>query len=333
MSQWDNLALKLRVSEGRAAAIHNASLDAIVLMDREGRFLDYNPAAEIMFGYERAEVLGRPIADFIIPPALRERHYAGLERYLATGAGPVVNQRVELPALRANGEIFPIELAVAPIEEDDLIFVGFIRDISDRKQAEQRQAFLMNELSHRSKNLLAVVQAIVHRALKDHAPAEARDIIDRRITALARSHSALAINPIGAPLSQIIKDELDGFSNRIAISGPEIYLRASAAQTMALILHELATNAVKHGALASEAGRVNVNWTLSGDDVPTLVFEWRERGGPLIAQPTRSGFGRTVLEHIAASEFKRVPVMSFASEGLSYRLEAALDTLVDDSGV
>ncbi|MFZ2029412.1 MAG: PAS domain S-box protein [Vitreimonas sp.] len=332
MRDAHDLQLLLRSSEARAEAILKASLDAIVLMDHEGRFLDYNPAAEAMFGYRRDDVIGQPLADFIIPPRMRELHHQGMVHYLATGAGPVINHRVELPALHRNGEEFPVELTIVPIAgETTPVFVGFLRDISDRKRSEQRQAFLLDELSHRSKNLLAVIQAIINRTLKDHAPEDARRIIDQRITALARSHAALAANPTGASLSRIIADEIDAFSNRVRARGPQIHLQARAAQTMALLVHELATNAIKHGALASGPGRVDITWTLSDAAHPLFTLEWRECGGAPVAAPTRSGFGRTVLEQIAASEFKTTPTMSFASEGLRYRLEASLSLLVEES--
>jgi PAS domain S-box-containing protein len=331
MTESAHLAQLLRGSEARARAIQAAAIDAIVLMDHEGRFLDFNPAAEAMFGYTRAEVLGKPIADFIVPERLRESHRLSMTRYIATGAGPVVNHRIELPALKANGEEFPAEVAIVPIEgEADPVFVGFIRDISARKLAEQRQAFLLAEVSHRSKNLLAVVQAIIHRTLKDHPPEDARKIIDRRIAALARSHDGLAADPIGASLGRIVAGEIEGFSNRVAANGPDIALKASAAQTLSLIVHELATNATKHGALAHDGGRVSIRWSVTDAEPSLFVFEWRESGGRPVAAPTRSGFGRNVLEQIAAAEFGTAPLIAFAAEGLHYRIEAPLALMVGD---
>jgi PAS domain S-box-containing protein len=320
----------LRQSEARTDALLAASLDAIVIMDAQGCFLEYNAAAEAMFGHRRADVLGKPIADLIIPERLRDAHHQGMTRYLATGTGPVVNQRVELPALRANGDEFPVEIGIVPIAaEGDTAFIGFIRDISDRKQAERRREVLLKELAHRSNNLLTVVRAIMHRTLKDHAAGPAQEILDRRITALARSHAALAANPAGASFRQLVAEEVEGFSDRVQAEGPDLHLNAAASQTLTLIIHELATNATKHGALSTESGRVDVRWSVDPTPPQSFHFEWRERGGPAVMAPTRTGFGRVVLEQISATDFQATPIMTFAPEGLHYQITAALEHLVD----
>lgn len=121
----------LRDSEARKAAILEASLDAIVTMDHEGRVVEFNGAAERMFGRRREDVLGAQMAELIVPPQLRPQHYAGLARYLATGQGPVLGQRLELSAVRADGVEFPVELTIVRIgTEGTPAFTGFIRDLS-----------------------------------------------------------------------------------------------------------------------------------------------------------------------------------------------------------
>jgi PAS domain S-box-containing protein len=132
----------LRQSEARNSAIVEAALDAIITIDHEGRIVEFNPAAEQMFGYARAEVLGRPMAEMIIPPALRERHRQGLARYLATGEGHILGARIEMPAMRADGAEFPVELAITRVRlEGPPMFTGSVRDITERKQTElTRQA-------------------------------------------------------------------------------------------------------------------------------------------------------------------------------------------------
>jgi len=325
------LTHKLRVSEARAEAVQKAALDAIVLIDQHGAILDFNPAAEAMFGHRRADVLGKPLADFAIPERLRAAHHAGMARYVATRSGPVVSHRVELPALRASGEEFPAEIAIVPIEEGaDLAFVGFIRDISERRRQEERRNLLTQELTHRGKNLLTIIQSITHRTLRDHPPEVAREVLDRRLAALARSHSALAADSTGAPLIRIITEELDGFSDRVHKAGPDIHLKASAAQTFGLIVHELATNAVKHGALSTQSGVVEVRWSVTAPPDARFHFEWRERNGPVITVPERLGFGRTVLEQVAAHDLATTPTITFAPDGLIYRLDAPLDVLSEN---
>lgn len=201
--------------------------------------------------------------------------------------------------------------------------------MSDPEDAEHRRDFLIKELAHRGKNLLAVVQSIVRRTLRDHPPDEAREILERRLAALARSHAAIAANPKGARLRQIVEEEMEAFSSRVHAEGPDLHLRDDAAQTMGLVLHELATNAVKHGALSHGRGRVAIRWTVSADPNPTFAFEWREHDGPPVTPPIQSGFGRTVLERLAASDFKAAPVIAFEQTGLIYRFEAPLDAIAD----
>jgi PAS domain S-box-containing protein len=128
----------LEESERRKSAILNASLDAIVTMDHEGRLLDFNPAAERIFGYSREQALGKPLADLMIPAALREQHWKGLRRYLATGEGPVLDRRIEVEALHGQGHHFPVELSISRVNGvDPPLFTATARDITDRKKSEE----------------------------------------------------------------------------------------------------------------------------------------------------------------------------------------------------
>jgi PAS domain S-box-containing protein len=125
-------------AEARNAAILETALDAIISIDQEGRVVEFNPAAEQIFGYPRAEALGQPMAELIIPPSLRERHSRGMAHYLATGEGPVLGKRLELTALRADGTEFPVELAITRISLDGPpVFTAYIRDVTERRKAEQ----------------------------------------------------------------------------------------------------------------------------------------------------------------------------------------------------
>ena len=138
---------ELRLSEARKAAILDSALDCIVTIDHEGCIIEFNPAAERTFGYRRDEVLGQQLADVIIPPALRERHRQGFARYLATGEARVLGKRIEMTAVRADGSEFPAELAITRIPLDGPpSFTGYLRDITERKQAEEElrrsEAFL-----------------------------------------------------------------------------------------------------------------------------------------------------------------------------------------------
>jgi PAS domain S-box-containing protein len=137
----------LRRSEARKAAILDSALDCIVTIDHEGRITEFNPAAERTFGYRRDDVIGKHLADIIIPPSLRGQHQQGLARFLATGEPRVIGKRVEMTAMRADGSEFPVELAITRIPLDGPpSFTGYLRDITERKRAEDQlrrsEAFL-----------------------------------------------------------------------------------------------------------------------------------------------------------------------------------------------
>jgi diguanylate cyclase (GGDEF)-like protein/PAS domain S-box-containing protein len=137
----------LRESEAQKGAVFETALDAILTMDHPGRIVEFNPAAEKTFGYTRQEVVGLAMAELIIPASLRERHRRGLAHYLATGEGPVMDSRIEIVALRKDGSEFPIELAITRVPKaGDPLFIGTIRDITERKQAEEQQRVLQERI-------------------------------------------------------------------------------------------------------------------------------------------------------------------------------------------
>ena len=138
---------RLQEEELRKGAIIDAALDCIIATDAQGRITELNPAAESTFGYRRDEVLGRPMARYIIPPAMRAAHARGMARFLATGEGPVIGKRVELDACRADGSLFPVELSVNVVQSaEGPSFVAYLRDISDRRQAEQERQRLLRAI-------------------------------------------------------------------------------------------------------------------------------------------------------------------------------------------
>jgi PAS domain S-box-containing protein len=145
----DNLVKKLSVlrervaQQERNAAVHRASLDAIITIDHEGTVVDFNAAAEAIFGYSQAEVVGKKLSQLVIPPQLRDRHQQGLARNLATGEGSILNKRLEMPACRADGTEFPVELTITRMESaQHPLFIGFMRDITEQKALRDDQARL-----------------------------------------------------------------------------------------------------------------------------------------------------------------------------------------------
>jgi two-component sensor histidine kinase len=171
----------------------------------------------------------------------------------------------------------------------------------------------------------------VARSLTGTKPlAEERNTLTRRLQALARSQSALMSKGFqGAPVAEIIRLEFEGFSDRIMAVGPDVMLNSGAAQTFALLLHELATNATKYGALLQpDKGQVDIHWSTEGEaEEARFRFEWQERDGPPVVVPTRKGFGSILLEKLASQDFGAQPKITFAPHGLSYSIDASLPIL------
>ena len=207
--------------------------------------------------------------------------------------------------------------------------VGVLVDITDLKAAEQRQRLLFDELNHRVKNTLAIVQSLAqHTQRSKPDPQEFTRAFGERIMSLSRAHDLLARTAWqGAPLQQVVSAVLEPFTTqagRIDITGDAVELPASITITLALMLNELATNAAKFGALSTDAGRVEISWTVTPtktqDGEGFLVeFIWQERDGPHVAPPKHRGFGSRLLA-ASAQQIKGELGAQFAPEGLRCRI-------------
>jgi two-component sensor histidine kinase len=202
-------------------------------------------------------------------------------------------------------------------------------DVTDRKATEAHQRFLLQELSHRSKNLLSIVQAIADQTLRNCSDLkEFQDRFDGRLRGLAASNTLLALGDWrGSSLRALIELQLAPFidlkSPQIEIEGPKVDLTAEAAQAIGLSLHELATNAVKHGALSVPAGRLSITWqTAAARDMDGLNLDWRERSGPPVAAARRTGFGHVVMKRMIEQAVKGTVELNFAPDGLQWSLQA-----------
>ena len=312
-------------SERRNRLIVEAALDAIVTIDRSGRITEWSPKAEAMFGWDQAEVLGRPVDETIMPERYREAHRLGLARYLASGEAKVLNQRLELTARRRDGREFPVELSITPIHEGEaLSFCAFVRDITERKWVEERQRALLDELNHRVKNTLASVQSV---ALLSRHTASSPDVyyenLDGRLAALASAHDLLTRGSWeGASLTDILERTLAPYGDpqqpgALVVGGPLVRLSPNAALTLHMAFHELATNAAKYGALSETGGRLDVHWRetdVPGD--PTVELDWRETGGPELRPTEHRGFGLRMVKQGVERELEGKVEFSFAPAGL-----------------
>jgi two-component sensor histidine kinase len=224
---------------------------------------------------------------------------------------------------------------VSPLRDARGNIVGaskIARDITDRKEAQIRQELLTREIQHRTKNLFAVVHAVVARSFAGKGTIEeAKFAVLSRLEALAQTHAMLMDKDWhGADLAEIVRAETSPYAGRVAIDGTSLKLSAMAAQNIAMVLHELATNAAKYGALSNATGQVHVRWRVAtSNGAPTFSFSWRERGGPVVALPQRKGFGTAVLEQMMAEFVGQPPELTFEREGLAYALQGPLTTITD----
>jgi two-component sensor histidine kinase len=187
----------------------------------------------------------------------------------------------------------------------------------------ERRDLLARELQHRTKNLLSVIQAIASASLRD---SQGRETFFDRLHALARAQDLIIEGAgRGALMKDILKNALESFGARVSIEGPEVFLNPNAAQGFALLTHELATNAAKHGSLTVESGTVSVRWSVDVSATePTVVFQWQERGGPPATPPKRKGFGSVLLERAVATADGAPPHLDYSPEGFAYEVRATL---------
>ncbi|GEP45081.1 PAS domain S-box protein [Brevifollis gellanilyticus] len=202
----------LRASEARKDAILSSALDAIITMDHEGMLVEFNQAAERIFGYARADVLGRQLADLIIPERLRERHQQGLARFLATGEGPVLNKQIELPALRADGTEFPAELAIIAIPGTrPPMFTAFLRDITQRRQMENSLVARADQLAQADRSKDEFLAMLAHELRNPLAPLRnATELLkDNLLGEDDRTHAQSIIGRQIENMSRMLDDLLD----------------------------------------------------------------------------------------------------------------------------
>jgi PAS domain S-box-containing protein len=301
-------ATALAASEERFRRFAEASPDVLWIADVTGRSFDYvSPAFEAIWGIARAELRDRPeLWPASIHPDERERVLAVRG---ATSGGTLRPYECEYRILRPDGEErwireigFPVLDATGKVARRG----GFARDVTAAKQAEERQALLIGELNHRVKNTLATVQSLAWQTARGLAAGSeplGRFLAEfqARLLALSRAHDILTARTwSGAMLAEVVRAALAPWqpsgpsgAERIATAGPPVWLPPKAALGLSLAIHEMATNAFKHGALSVPAGRVTLSWTL--DAGQEVRLSWVERGGPPPSAPRHEGFGTRLL--------------------------------------
>jgi len=211
-------------------------------------------------------------------------------------------------------------------------FVGILHDITEQKHAEEQQRFFLNELNHRVKNTLATVQSIASQTLRtSETPGQFREAFEGRLLALSKTHNLLTRQSWReAELRDVAEQELAPYrkagDERVVLDGPDVRLPARYAINLGLVLHELVTNAVKYGALSTNAGHLEVAWSVieSEDRLKQLRIRWSESGGPPVAPPKRQGFGSRLIRRSIEGELGGNMVLNFAESGVAYDISVPL---------
>ncbi len=312
------------------AAVALASHDALFGLTLDGKIETWNPAAQRLFGYEASEAIGQHVSILATPEQYDEQRELMKRASRSETVGPYDARRI-----RKDGTSVDVSVALAPVKTSDGSVVSIsaaIHDISDRKEWESRQRLMTRELAHRIKNSFAVLQGILRSTLRtSRDPQDFAEAFSGRLHSLAAAQDVLTANDWkGAELGALAKHQLAAYvldeDNRVEISGPEVNLPAEYAAPFGLIFNELATNALKYGALSVPEGNIQILWRTERnvDSSIKILLTWRERGGPEITTQGPRGFGSSLIEKsLAGAKIENF----FDPEGLTCKIELTVKTM------
>ena len=313
--------------------------DAVICTDEEGCVLVFNPAAEQLFGYSAAEVIGHRV-EMLLPETDRLVHGHHVHTF-ALKAGPanrLMGRRREVRGRRKNGEVFPSQAMVSRRAIDGkTILTVVLRDVTERKELEYLREAVGRELDHRLKNVLSVVISLVTISAADASSVEEfQKSLTGRLNALAATqHSLLSGERYSTSLGELLLAELEQYQTsagaHVVIEGPPVRLGPKASQLLALVVHELATNAAKYGALSDLGGCLTVMSAFEGEgEDEVLVIDWLEAGGPPVKPPMRQGFGSRLIKKVFARAMRADVVMEYRPEGMTCRISVPRGMLESD---
>ena len=326
--------MKLEAAEARYRAVFDQSAMGVARVTGAGVFLEMNDRFCAITRRSRESLLAGQFRD-LVREQDRPAAIAQAQALLAGELDSFVAERQVMSG--ADGALIWIHLTISRVQRGDepAYLVIIISDITERKQAEAEQRhyqgqlrLLINELNHRVKNTLATVQSMAAQTLKTESdPVVAFQKFEARLMGLSQVHDVLTRESWhGAGLGDVAERALAPFTQaagRIRIEGPSVWLAPNGALTMALIFHELATNALKYGALSTPEGAVTLAWTYDAA-ARILDLTWVEAGGPPVREPTRRGFGSRLIERSLRGELKGAATMDYRPEGLVCAMRAVL---------
>jgi PAS domain S-box-containing protein len=262
-----------------------------------------------------------------------DRHVRSTEETRVAGtAVPSVEYRVRRPD---TGELRWLSRTIEFVRDRNgkpIKIFGVMQDITERKEAQSRQELLVYELEHRIKNILAMVSAIAAQTLRNGDLETARETFRERLAALGKAHDILnKTRWTKASLHEVIASSITVVQgDRISVDGPPLPINPKAALSMALAVNELATNALKYGALSTTSGRVDIRWSVEpqqSDDKPSFRWTWQESGGPKVTPPKRRGFGSLLLQRVFATDFNGKVQIDYHPNGVVCVLQSAMPTV------
>lgn len=321
-----DLTVLLAAVEASGEAVLITSAD----LDEPGPRIEYaNPAFARMTGYSVREAVGRT-PRFLQGPKTETAVLDRMRAALSAGEpfqGEAVNYR-------KDGSTYFVEWLITPIRDPDGRITRWIsaqRDVTERRGAEARQDLLVRELHHRVRNTLATVKAVLTASARSSVDmAEFQRTFTDRITSLAKTHTLLTEDRAQVvPFEGLLRAELDPYDDprlpRVALSGPAVMLPSELAVPIGMAMHELTTNAVRHGALKNSDGRLEVTWSVEeGQSGWMLHWTWNEHGGPPVALPTQEGFGKHLLQGVLTYQIKAKVEIAFDPEGLRVSIDIPL---------
>ena len=309
------------------AAIVDSSDDAIFSKSLDGKITSWNRGAELIYGYSAEEMVGK--SNMLLIPPDRQDEEADMTARLCRG------ERVdhfETVRRRKDGALVEVSLTASPIRDASGKVVGvskIARDITDRKRAVERQNLILGEMLHRVKNLAAVINALARQSQPAGEPAVEAFVtafLGRVNALLSTGELVVASSTRQADLGQVLERAVRPFidpakASPITLDGPALLLPERSAGNLALATHELATNALKYGALKSATGRVSITWSIQpGPEGMRVSIDWRETGGSPV-QPERQGFGSRVIRAAVSGERDGTCDVAFEPDGLWCRYE------------
>jgi PAS domain S-box-containing protein len=323
----------------RLAAVVETSNDAILTKNLDGIITSWNKGAERIFGYTASEMIGQPVT-MLIPADKQDEEPRILARIRA---GERI-EHYETVRRRKNGSLVDISLTVSPLKNAKGVIVGaskIARDITEWRGAREQQDLLLREMDHRIRNLFSLASGVVNLSARTaNTPQELAASVRDRLMALSRAHGLTLAKPADEQLAEhpatlhaLIRTIASPYEERaqhekerVVVSGPDAPLSNGSVTSLALLLHEFATNAAKYGALSTSSGSVHIHCAEDGD---RFEVTWRERGGPRVDRPTdREGFGSLLARTAVKGQLGGTISHDWAPEGLTIRLCVARDRLV-----